>query len=140
MSDSGQGLATDPVRRKKIEDAAQDRLMQHYRDLGWEVLDTRYGNPFDAVAAKGDARIYLEAKGTQSPGNAVFLTRGEVEHARTNNGQCVLGIWASMRFDENDEVDPRAGTFRIMTFSPCDEHLTPIQYEYRLPPGEDALG
>jgi hypothetical protein len=87
--------------------------MRHYRDLGWRVTDTRYGNPFDAVAIKGQERIYLEAKGTQSPGETVFLTRGEVEHARANGGQCVLGVWASMQFDGNDEIDPLTSTFRM---------------------------
>jgi hypothetical protein len=114
--------------------------MQHYRDLGWRVTDTRYGNPFDAVATKGQERIYLEAKGTQSPGETVFLTRGEVEHARANGGLCILGIWASMQFDANDEIDPLTGTFRIMAFNPHDDHLLPIQYEYRLPLDEDSGG
>jgi hypothetical protein len=114
--------------------------MQHFRDLGWRTTDTRYGNPFDAVATRDDERLYLEAKGTQSPGETVFLTRGEVEHARANGGQCVLGLWASMRFDSNGEIDRAAGTFRVIAFDPRDEHLIPTQYEYRLPSGGDAVG
>lgn len=41
-----------------------------------------------------------------------------------------------MQFDGNGEVDPAAGMFRVMAFDPRDEHLTPIQYEYR-PPWDD---
>lgn len=46
--------------------------------------------------------LYLEAKGTQSNGDAVFLTRGEVEHARLHRGNCVIGIWSGMRFRRRD--------------------------------------
>jgi hypothetical protein len=88
--------------------------MEHYRNQGWMVTDTRYGNPLDAVARKsaawgvstdgivstsglGDDDLpYLEAKGTQSAGNTVLVTRGEVDHARANNGRCVMGIWAEI--------------------------------------------
>ena len=45
-----------------------------------------------------------------------------------------------MQFDANDEIDPLTGTFRIMAFNPHDDHLLPIQYEYRLPLDEDSGG
>jgi hypothetical protein len=69
------------------------------------ITDTRYGNPFDAVARKsaawgvstdgivstsglGDDDLpYLEAKGTQSAGNTVLVTREEVDHACANKGR-----------------------------------------------------
>src|SRR5699024_2815327 len=78
----GQGREADSVRRKAIEDAAQDWLMQHYRDAGWMVRDTRFSGPYDAVATRYGQKLYLESKGTQSSGEAVFVTRGEIEHAR----------------------------------------------------------
>jgi len=51
-----------------------------------------------------------------------------------------LAIRSSLEFDGNDEIDPRSGNFRIMAFDPHDDHLTPIQYEYRLPLDEDGVG
>jgi hypothetical protein len=35
----------DPARRRKVEDAAQDRLMAHYRDLGWDVKTSGMATP-----------------------------------------------------------------------------------------------
>ena len=102
----GQAIVTDAVRRKKIEDAAQYRLMKHYRDQGWTVTDTRYGNPFDALAQSGDELLYLEAKGTQSNGFTVRVTRAEVDHAHANSERCVMGVWAGIEFDSDGEVDP----------------------------------
>ncbi|MFE5836710.1 protein NO VEIN domain-containing protein [Arthrobacter sp. NPDC056493] len=87
----GQGLQMDSEVRKALEDAAQDRLMCHYRDRGWTVTDTRWNRPYDAHADRGGERIYLEAKGTQSRGESVIVTRNEVDHARQHPGLCWMG-------------------------------------------------
>lgn len=128
-----QRFLPDAERRLKVEDAAQARLMEYYRREGWTVSDTRYGNPFDAVAQRGDDFLYLEAKGTQSRGAAVLVTRGEVDHARANNGRCVMGIWSGIRFDDDGEVDPSSGQFRIVPFSPAESDLTGLTFEWSAP-------
>lgn len=127
----GQGRILDPITRKKIEDAAQDRLMKHYDDRKWEVEDTRYGNPYDAVARKGNQQIYLEAKGTTTPGHSVTITRGEVEHARSHPGACVIGIWSGMTFLDDGEIDPGKGNFKIIDFNPDGGSLEIIDYRWR---------
>jgi len=126
-------ILRDAVRRRKIEDAAQNRLMEHYRNQGWTVADTRYGNPFDALAQRGDNLVYLEAKGTQSDGYTVHVTRDEVDHARANNGRCMMGIWAGIEFDTDGEVDPLSGWFNVIPFEPQDDDLIPVSYEWRTP-------
>jgi hypothetical protein len=128
----GQSRLMDAVRRMKIEDAAQNRLMEHYRSQGWTVTDSRHGNPFDAVAKKSgpwvastcgivgpsgpeeDEVLYLEAKGTQSAGSTVLVTRGEVDHARANMGRCVMGLWSGIEFDSDGEVDLLSGSFQVI--------------------------
>lgn len=126
----GQGFLVNAAQRKAIEDAAQDWLMQHYRDEGWKVSDTRYSGPYDAVATKGGRTIYLEAKGTQNSGEAVFLTAGEVEHARRNGGDCFIGIWSGMRFNDQGEIDDDEGETIIMPFEPDLGTLTALQYRW----------
>jgi hypothetical protein len=56
---SGQGPQMDADVRREIENAAQDRLMCHYRDRGWTVTDTRQNRPYDAFAVKGTEVRYL---------------------------------------------------------------------------------
>jgi hypothetical protein len=57
---SGQGWQNNPLVRKAVEDAAQTRLEQHYRDLGWQVRDVRHdGLGYDARATKDSEEIYL---------------------------------------------------------------------------------
>ncbi|MHC6595100.1 protein NO VEIN domain-containing protein [Arthrobacter sp. C152] len=128
----GQGLQMDAVTRKVIEDTAQDRLMRWYRQRGWTVTDTRLSRPYDAVAVKGNDKVYLEAKGTQSGGGSVIVTRNEVDHAREHPGQCRMGVWSEMRLLDG-VVDPDAGTFRILAFDPDRRDLRPRDFDWTLP-------
>lgn len=124
----------DPIRRKKVEDAAQERLMKHYRNQGWEVEDTHIGHPYDALATRGSERLFLEAKGTESSGEAVLVTPNEVAHVRANPGECVMGIWAGVTLTDEVEVDPRSGHFRVLPFAPDTGSLQPTGYEWRPTP------
>ncbi|WP_426997096.1 DUF3883 domain-containing protein [Pseudarthrobacter sp. N5] len=128
----GQGLQMDAEVRRAIENAAQDRLMRYYRDLGWTVTDTRQNRPYDAEAVRGAERIYLEAKGTQSRGDSVIVTRNEVDHARRYPGLCLMGVWSGMRLVDG-EVDPETGDFRIVDFNPEDRQLRPRDFDWTLP-------
>lgn len=127
---AAQGRLQDPVLRKKIEDAAQDRLMEHYRSRGWKITDTRLGSPFDATAEKGGKLLYLEAKGTQTLGAAVLVTRREVEHALAHAGSTMMGIWSGIKFNDDDEVDQNSGYFRIIPFDPESGELTPVTLKW----------
>ncbi|MDQ0239285.1 protein NO VEIN domain-containing protein [Arthrobacter bambusae] len=129
---SGQGRQMDSVVRKAIEDAAQERLMDLYRTDGWTVTDTRQNRPYDAVAVRGTESLYLEAKGTQSRGQSVIVTRNEVDHARSHPGSCIMGVWSGMRLIDG-VVDPAAGTFRSFPFDPDQGTLWPLDYEWILP-------
>ncbi len=130
---SAQGWQSDPVRRKQVEDAAQERLMLHYRSHGWAVTDTRFGNPYDAVARRQGEVIFLEAKGTETTGSAVLVTSGEVEHALRHPGQCVMGVLSDIRFDADGQVDLDSGRFRMLSFEPRDDELIVTGYRWQLP-------
>lgn len=127
------GWQLDPKRRKKVEDAAQARLMREYFDRGYFVQDTHTGHPYDATAEKGEEVIYLEAKGTETEGRAVLVTPGEIAHARRHPGACVLGVLADVRFDATGEIDPDSGTFTIHPWAPDSGVLTPTGYSWEPP-------
>ncbi|MGX1778102.1 hypothetical protein ACWIGW_38765 [Nocardia brasiliensis] len=127
----GQRRQPDPARRKKVEQAAQHRLMDYYESLGWSVVDTHTANSFDALARRGAAVLYLEAKGTESAGASVLVTRGEVEHALAHPGRCMMGIWSGMEFGDDGEIDPNSGSFRVIPFEPDRGCLTVVGYEWR---------
>lgn len=129
---SGQARLLDAVRRKAVEDAAQNWLMKVYRDAGWVVQDTHIGNPFDARATKNGKVLYLEAKGTQTAGATVIVTRNEVGHALDHPGQNVIGIWSGIRLGADGKVDPKSGTKTIRMWDPKQEDLSPISYDWKV--------
>jgi hypothetical protein len=131
----GQSRLMDAERRKKVEDSAQERLMKHYEDLGWDVEDMHIGNPFDARATKDGKTLYLEAKGTTSSGQTVIVTRGEVEWALAHPGEHVVGILSGVLFDKAGEIVPGSGDFRIVEFKPKKSQLDPIAYDWSVPSG-----
>lgn len=77
----GQGRQMDAGVRKAIENAAQDRRMQHYGSSYAAVPTTRLDLPGTRHIGTGEERIYLEAKGTQGRGDSLIVIRNEVNHA-----------------------------------------------------------
>lgn len=125
----GQAWQQDSAKRRLVEDYAQAWLEDEYRSSGWTVTDVRHKSPFDALAVKGREVRYLEAKGTQGAGESVLITSGELAHARTHPGQCVLGIVSGITFTSDGEIDesrteltiyeswdPEAGTLRALQY------------------------
>ena len=129
----GQGWQSDPVKRRQVEDHAQRLLEQHFAQDGWRTEDTRRGNPFDAVARRGQELLYLEAKGTETDGRSVLVTAGEVEWARSHPGECVLGIASGICFDAEGELDPNSGMLSIHDWNPDAGSLTPKSYSWCAP-------
>ncbi|WP_444664297.1 protein NO VEIN domain-containing protein [Cellulomonas sp. CW35] len=130
-----QGWEANPVLRREVEDAAQARLMEHFRDRGWSVRDTHTTEPYDAVATRGDETRYLEAKGTRTAGDSVLVTRGEVLHARAHPGECVLGILSDVSLGLEGHVDPCSGRLRVLPWDVEAGQLEPTAYAYTPPAG-----
>jgi len=129
----GQAWQNDPVRRKAVEDYAQRLLEQHYRDKRWKVEDVRYGNSFDAKATKGKQVRYLEAKGTETDGKSVIVSKGEVNFARKNPSECVLGILSGIRFNADGTLDDTSGHLEIHPWDPDTGVLEPTRFNWSPP-------
>jgi len=127
---SGQSLIQNALIKQRIEEYAQQRVEQHFRDQGWEVTDTHTDYPYDAIGIHGDHTIYIEAKGTQGEGLEVFVTKNEVEHARSNQGKCFIGIVNGIKVDSTGQIISGSGTLTIKPWNPDSGHLTPIQYRW----------
>lgn len=134
---AGQGRLLDAKLRKEIEDLAQERLMDVYRNDGWTVQDLRFGNPFDAKATKDRETLYLEAKGTVTSGERVIVTRGEVAWANEHPEECIIGVLSEITIDANGSVDPTSGVLRQYLWDPEDDDLVPIDFDFY--PPDDAL-
>lgn len=128
---SRQAWQQDPVKRRAVEDHGQRLLEQHYRDRGWVVKDVHHGSQLDATATKGDQTLYLEAKGTETDGISVHVSRHEVDFARHHVGQRVLGIVKNIRFRDDGTLDETSGKLEILTWDPDSGELMPTGFEWR---------
>ena len=104
--------------------------MEHFRERGWIVQDVRFGNPYDAIATKDGRTLWLEAKGTETRGATVIVSRGEVQWARDHAGDCVLGILSDVAFHTDGEVDPTSGAFGVSLWNPDGVALSPRDYDF----------
>lgn len=81
---------------------------------------------------KGDVRLLVEVKGTQSKGKSVFLTKNEVMNARDNKGNVSLYVLHSIQIDDQGETS--GGTEYILNPWDVDQgELKPLVYEYQVP-------
>ncbi len=104
--------------------------MAHFRDQGWTVRDVRYGNPYDAIATKSGRTLWLEAKGTETKGATVIVSRREVQWARDHPGECVLGILSDVVFQSDGEVDLASGAFRVFIWNPDRGMLSARNFDF----------
>jgi hypothetical protein len=123
-----QGFQIDSKLRRAIELYAMDKATKHFVSLGYDVEDTSKIKPYDLKCTKGSRTIFVEVKGTQSKGSDVFLTAGEVRHARKHPGQSALFISHSVVVTQ-DGVSGGDTIVRI-PWNPSDQNLAPLTYRY----------
>jgi hypothetical protein len=127
----GQGYSSFSSRRKAIEARAMLKATDYYTRRGWTVTDVSAKRSYDLRCTRGSERLHVEVKGTTSNGDAVLLTRNEVEHARGAFPHVALFVVANIRVSGDP---PRATGGRVQRKEPWDiaqGQLTPLAFEYR---------
>lgn len=136
-AESIQGRSSDAVTNRAVELRAMVVAAQQYRSHGFEVEDTSQSNPYDLVVRKQAEIRRVEVKGSTARSvSQVFLTKNEVEHARSFlypvDLVVVEGIEVHVQLD--GKVIATGGEIRMyLDWKPHDDDLIPIQYSYRLP-------
>ena len=132
----------NPDVRKKIELWAEERAIDHFTELGWTTIE-RVGSyrPYDLECKNEVGEIlHVEVKGTQSRGEKVELTDGEVRHNR-NIADCPADYHAFYEV-ARIKVSPEGEITRsdeeeatcILPWTIDEEHdLAPINYTYTIP-------
>jgi hypothetical protein len=126
------GFQSNPLIRKAVELFAMRRAQSTLAANGYErVEDTSKFKPYDFVCERDGQKYFIEVKGTQTSGDTLILTRGEVEHINGNPNTCVLVLVHSLRVSANGKVDVRGGTVKLIEgwrLNPAD--LNPVQYQW----------
>lgn len=133
---SGQAFLRDTEKRKVIELHAMDFATEYYVRKGFDVIDTSANNPYDLKCEnKKEGKLrYIEVKGTTTDGSHVFLTKNEVNFARTNSKNCVLFIVKNIALDiaDNKWVAEGGESQIIDNWCPVEENLTPLSFKYSI--------
>jgi Domain of unknown function (DUF3883) len=136
LSPSAQGYMQQAAQRRAVELRAVKAASAHYRKLGYKVENTSDTHPYDLRCRKRKQEVRVEVKGSIGDGAEVFLTAGEIEHARGSGVRTDLFVWGNVKIvGDGNEVRGIEGrlVFHFERWKPSDDDLTPTQYRYRLP-------
>jgi hypothetical protein len=114
---------------------------KHYE--GYEVEDTSARQPYDLRCPRADEEVRVEVKGSQGEGSEVFLTAGEVEHARSSGVRTDLFVWGQIQVIEGNDGPRGVGgqlVAHLQNWTPLETELKATQYLYRVPaaPAHDS--
>ncbi len=129
---SGQGRQTDPLIRRKIELAAEDKAESYYQDLGWTV--ERVGPQklgYDLRCKRGSEELHVEVKGTTGIGTTVILTRNEVDHCREYEAMALF-VLTEIKIDDAGDVIDGGKPNLLDPWQLDDSRLDPREYSYRI--------
>ena len=101
-----------------------------------KVMNVSKTRPFDLECQKDSATVYIEVKGTQTPGESVILTSGEVDFARKNKDRMALFIMRSIKLTTDASGEPVCSGGEPLITQPWDVDagvLDPIAYFYKMP-------
>ena len=135
LTKAGQGFGLSQPERVAVEKRAMDVTRQLYEDSGWEVFDKSGSNPYDFFATRGVEERFIEVKGTIGEGLSVFLTHGEVKHAKNNPSTSALVVVAKIIVTKSGNNYVGAKGVVILHEDPWtldDSMLEPTEYRYSL--------
>lgn len=134
---TGQSRVADSRVRKAIEDYSMMVVMEAYAATqSWGIEDVSRFRSYDIELTNridGDV-VHVEVKGTASAGSSVFLTKNEVDLARSFD-HTVLVIVHGIQVDRReDQIRCSGGKLRWFDpWVPDEHHLAPTQFVYSVP-------
>lgn len=125
---AAQGFQNDPEVRKAIEQYAVLKACQHYEKMGYHVIER--GKPFDLECTRPPDRLYVEVKGTQTAGLAIFLTPNEVEWSQKHSMELFI-VHSLIVSKSHDRVTVGGGVERVVSpWRPENDSLKVVAYSY----------
>lgn len=113
----GQGMMSDPEKRRFVERIAMEHAKRHFRSKGFTVVDVSRNRSFDLECRHGGQKLHVEVKGTGGDGSAIILTEREFHHEPPAGWERALYVLPQITQLEDGEV--RVGRPRmIKPFNP----------------------
>jgi hypothetical protein len=134
-----QGFLLDSKTRKALENYAMDAATQYFESLGYVVEDHSKDHPYDLRCTGKEGVLYVEVKGTQTNGDGIILTAGEVEFGRRHKGQIALFLLHSISVSEGRKVLANGRKRMIVPWDVDQGCLKPVSFMYALPSAEPRM-
>lgn len=132
ITTGGQGLQSNVEIRLLIESYAMHVCKKFYVEKGYDVKDVSPTLSYDVLIKKNGVERKVEVKGTQTKGNAIILTRNEVELSRSQGKDMALFLIHSIVMNKKT-VRKGSGVIKIIEpWQVTDDRLIPLSYTYRL--------
>jgi hypothetical protein len=133
---SRQVFSSSPEARRKVELYAMSLARDRLQSENWLVNDVSATHCYDfhcSHATKGELRV--EVKGTTGGGDAILLTRNEVEHARSFYPGVALIVVSDIRLSVDQAGFVHADGGEVRLISPWElviDRLQATAYSYRI--------
>ena len=127
-----QGFVLDSKLRKALETHAMTTAQRYFEAEGYTCEDHSKVCPYDLCCRREKETLYIEVKGTQTDGNEIILTRGEVAFARKHKGQMALFILHTIPVSE-EKGQHVLGVGKRKLIQPWDVDLgtlKPLTFKY----------
>lgn len=129
-----QGRGLTHLQKRAIEKRALDVSIEHFETLGFlDIRDVGDQASYDITMIKDGLIHFVEVKGTTGAGQAVILTRNEVEVHTTYYPQNALALVRGIKLEKSDP--PIASGGELVLFLPWKlnmENLDPVVFEYKI--------
>lgn len=129
----GQGFGLTKDQQDAVELQAIKLACVYLEEQGWKSKYVGASETWDIVATKDDQTIWVEVKGTTSPGQSVILTGPQVVKYRLKEPSTRLVVVHGIQLDRSAS-DPVASGGAVADFFPwiiTDEALTPVSWKLR---------
>lgn len=129
----GQGFRVSADERRSIEKAAMAAAREWLQSRDWDVIDRSASSPYDFECKRADRRMFVEVKGTTSPGSQIVLTKNEVVFHQRHFPNNALIVVSGIQLDNigganNDHSNVRV----IMPWQISGDDLRAISYTYSI--------
>jgi Domain of unknown function (DUF3883) len=134
LQEQAAGFQSNPKIRHAIEEYSMKKARSLLVARGYtNIVDTSRTKPYDYTSKKNGTGFFVEVKGTQTLGNAIILTRGEVQNVRENPEKCILILVHSVNVSGVKNIKVSGGTTKVRdNWKLSPEDLTPIQYVWEV--------
>jgi hypothetical protein len=128
------GFQSNIAIRRAVEQFAMSKAQSALSVMGYKGFkNTAPFKPYDYTCERHGNNFFVEAKGTQTLGKTLILTRGEVEHVGSHAEQCILVLVHSVKVSGKRTVKASGGTADVKElWRLLPKDLSPIQYSWKV--------